>query len=87
MWGEIKGRQIPLTMRTIKEGELKMLLSLAFGNEVIGVIKGGRDVDRPYGFVIERAAYRYRAGIAWRDLAQRLGHCKAVHTRFRANSI
>src|SRR5260363_430791 len=62
--GELKGRQVPLTMRAMKEGELKMLLSLAFGNEVIGVIKSGRDMDRPYGFVIERTAYRYRVNIS-----------------------
>ena len=31
---------------------------------------------------VEAVLYRYRAGIAWRDLAQWLGHCKAVHTRF-----
>jgi len=30
---------------------------------------------------VEAVLYRYRAGIAWRDLPQRLGHCKAVHTR------
>src|SRR5260363_140721 len=64
VWGELKGRQVPLTRRAMKEGELKMLLSLAFGNEVIGVIKSGRDMDRPYGFVIERTAYRYRVNIS-----------------------
>jgi len=31
---------------------------------------------------VEAVLYRYRAGIAWRDLPQRLGHWKAVHTRF-----
>ena len=30
---------------------------------------------------VEAVLYRYRAGIAWRDSPQRLGHCKAVHTR------
>ena len=30
---------------------------------------------------VEAVLYRYRAGIAWQDLPQRLGHCKAVHTR------
>jgi putative transposase of IS4/5 family DUF4096 len=30
---------------------------------------------------VEAVLYRYRTGIAWRDLAQRLGHCKAIHTR------
>ena len=31
---------------------------------------------------IEAVLYHYWAGIAWRDLPQRLGHWKAVHTRF-----
>ncbi len=31
---------------------------------------------------VEGVLYRYRAGIAWRDLPTRYGHWKAVHTRF-----
>ena len=31
---------------------------------------------------MEAVLYRYRAGIAWRDLPQRLGHWKTVHTKF-----
>lgn len=31
---------------------------------------------------VEAVLYRYRAGIAWRDLPERFGHWKAVHTRF-----
>ncbi|PCE30068.1 hypothetical protein BZL54_23165 [Burkholderia ubonensis subsp. mesacidophila] len=64
VWGEIKGRQVPLTQRTIKDGEIKTLLSIAFGSEVIGVIKGGTDADRPYRFVVERDSRRYRVNIS-----------------------
>jgi transposase len=31
---------------------------------------------------VEAVLYRYRAGIPWRDLPERLGAWKAVHTRF-----
>ena len=31
---------------------------------------------------VEAVLYRYRAGIAWRDLPARFGVLKAVHTRF-----
>jgi transposase len=31
---------------------------------------------------IEAVLYRYRAGIPWRDLPERFGDWKAVHTRF-----
>ncbi len=31
---------------------------------------------------VEAVLYRYRAGIAWRDLPARFGAWKAVHTRF-----
>ena len=31
---------------------------------------------------VEAVLYRYRAGIPWRDLPERLGHWKRVHTRF-----
>ena len=31
---------------------------------------------------IEAVLYRYRAGIPWRDLPERFGHWKNVHTRF-----
>ena len=31
---------------------------------------------------VEAVLYRYRAGIAWRDLPERFGAWKAVHTRF-----
>jgi transposase len=30
---------------------------------------------------VEAVLYRYRAGIPWRDLPERLGDWKAVHTR------
>jgi transposase len=32
---------------------------------------------------VEAVLYRYRAGIPWRDLPERFGFWKAVHTRFR----
>ena len=31
---------------------------------------------------VEAVLYRYRAGIPWRDLPDRFGNWKAVHTRF-----
>ena len=31
---------------------------------------------------VEAVLYRYRAGIPWRDLPERFGQWKAVHTRF-----
>ena len=31
---------------------------------------------------VEAVLYRYRAGIAWRDLPERFGSWKTVHTRF-----
>ena len=31
---------------------------------------------------VEGVLYRYRAGIPWRDLPERFGDFKAVHTRF-----
>ena len=31
---------------------------------------------------VEAVLYRYRAGISWRDLPERLGHWRVVHTRF-----
>jgi transposase len=31
---------------------------------------------------VEAVLYRYRAGIAWRDLPERFGHWKNVHRRF-----
>jgi transposase len=31
---------------------------------------------------VEAVVYRYRAGIPWRDLPERFGAWKAVHTRF-----
>jgi transposase len=31
---------------------------------------------------VEAVIYRYRAGIPWRDLPERFGPWKAVHTRF-----
>src|SRR5882672_104989 len=31
---------------------------------------------------VEAVLYRYRAGIAWRDLPERFGAWKGIHTRF-----
>jgi len=32
---------------------------------------------------VEAVLYRYRAGIPWRDLPERFGHYRKIHTRFR----
>ena len=32
---------------------------------------------------VEAVLYRYRAGIPWRDLPERFGHFRKVHTRYR----
>ena len=32
--------------------------------------------------LVEAVLYRYRAGIPWRDLPERFGHFKVIHTRF-----
>lgn len=32
---------------------------------------------------VEAVLYRYRSGIAWRDLPERFGDFRVVHTRFR----
>ncbi len=32
---------------------------------------------------IETVLYRYRSGIPWRDLPERFGDFRVVHTRFR----
>lgn len=32
---------------------------------------------------VEAVLYRYRSGIPWRDLPERFGHYRKVHTRFR----
>jgi transposase len=31
---------------------------------------------------VEAVLYRYRAGIPWRDLPERFGHFRHIHTRF-----
>jgi len=31
---------------------------------------------------VEAVIYRFRTGIPWRDLPERFGHWKAIHTRF-----
>lgn len=41
----------------------------------------GRPADDNRQFV-EAVLYRYRAGIAWRDLPERFGNFSVVHTRF-----
>lgn len=32
---------------------------------------------------VEAVLYRYRSGIPWRDLPERFGHYRKIHTRFR----
>ena len=36
---------------------------------------------------VEAVLYRYRAGVPWRDLPERFGPWKAVHTRFSRWSV
>ncbi|BAU42300.1 hypothetical protein O77CONTIG1_02120 [Leptolyngbya sp. O-77] len=36
------------------------------------------------GLFVEAVLYRYRAGIPWRDLPERFGHFRKVHTAFGA---
>ena len=31
---------------------------------------------------VEAVIYRFRSGVAWRDIPERFGHWKAIHTRF-----
>ncbi len=31
---------------------------------------------------VDAVLYRYRAGIPWRDLPERFGDCRVLHTRF-----
>ena len=45
--------------------------------------------ERPWGWTakdnrlfVEAVIYRYRAGIPWRDLPERFGDFRVVHTRF-----
>jgi len=37
---------------------------------------------RDHRLFVEAVLYRYRAGLPWRDLPERFGDWKAVHTRF-----
>jgi defect-in-organelle-trafficking protein DotB len=63
-WVEIKGRQRKASTRPLRDQEIKALLSGGFGAELIGVVRGGRDADRPYRFTIDRENFRYRVNIA-----------------------
>jgi transposase len=51
-----------------------------------GLLPGRRGtVGRPAGdnrLFVEAVLYRYRAGIAWRDLPERFGDFRVLHTRF-----
>lgn len=51
-----------------------------------GLLPGrGGTVGRPAvdnRLFVEAVLYRYRAGIAWRDLPERFGDFRVVHTRF-----
>src|SRR5215813_14222746 len=40
-------------------------------------------VRQPTIAFVDAVIYRYRTGIPWRDLPERYGHWKAVHTRYR----
>lgn len=43
-------------------------------------VRGGTAADNRR--FVEAALYRYRAGVAWRDLPERFGKGKSVHQRF-----
>ncbi len=45
-------------------------------NETVGV------TARDNRLFVEAVLYRYRSGTAWRDLPERFGNWKTVHTRF-----
>jgi transposase len=51
-----------------------------------GMLPGRKgSVGRPAGdnrLFVEAVLYRYRAGIPWRDLPERFGDFRVVHTRF-----
>jgi transposase len=51
-----------------------------------GLLPGRKgSVGRPAGdnrLFVEAVLYRYRAGIPWRDLPERFGDFRVVHTRF-----
>lgn len=44
-----------------------------------GDLTGGKAKDNR--LFVEAVLYRYRAGIAWRDLPERFGNFRAIHTR------
>lgn len=44
-----------------------------------GHVGGTATNNRPF---VEAVLYRYRAGIPWRDLPERFGDFRVVHTRF-----
>ena len=64
VWVEVKGRQRKATKRPLRDGEIKAILAQSYGNEVLGVVKGGRDADRPFKFMVDRENFRYRVNIA-----------------------
>jgi len=55
-------------------------------NRIEGMLPGRKGtVGRPAGdnrLFVEAVLYRYRAGIPWRDLPERFGDFRVVHTRF-----
>lgn len=40
---------------------------------------GGTAADKC--LFVEAVLYRYRAGVAWRDVPERYGYCKNIHRR------
>ena len=50
-----------------------------------GLLPGRKGVGRPANDnrrFVEAVLYRYRAGMPWRDLPERFGDFRVVHTRF-----
>jgi len=50
-----------------------------------GILPGHRDyvgvTAKDNRLFVEAVLYRYRAGIAWRDLPERFGNFRIIHTR------
>jgi transposase len=62
---------------TLREDQWERLKDLLPGRE--GHVGGTAKDNRSF---VEAVLYRYRAGIPWRDLPERFGDFRVVHTRF-----
>ena len=77
-WGKFPGTQVqhspPQRMRAAKNRQFSF--PYRADRPAVGSLPG----NLPH--LLEAVLYRYRAGIPWRDLPDRFGSWKAVHTRF-----